>query len=432
MRLTFRLRVEQGARMSLPLITMLVVLAHAAAASRSPDWADEFTTFNTSDWTPGAWLGGWNGEFSFYTGGVVEKARNLFVKKSNLYLKPDLTANYKQDGKRLGWEKVLGCGRTNPADAASAKCTNPANKPDFVLANCSVGDPSKCNITAGSCIGQDDACEGYEVLPPVTSAQLRTTRTFKFGTLEVRARLPKGDWLWPAIWMLPEDSPYGGWPTSGEIDLMESRGNDRNACGPWQDNSAFGSTLHFGPDYAHNAYLHAHTETHLPSPEDLTQEFHTYGLEWSSTGLKTYLDHPNHTVLNVQFNESFWQRGKHWELVCVERQGGRCMLWIPAEPKWSHMPDSDNPWANATAATPYDQKFFLQMNIAVGGTGSFFPDFCRHKPWHNKDTNARGNFLSAFEDWWPTWGGDVNKPEDGCSDHAAMVVDWVRYWEHGK
>jgi Glycosyl hydrolases family 16 len=43
--------------------------------------------------------------------------------------------------------------------------------------------------------------------------------------LEVEAKLPRGDWIWPAVWLLPEDDAYGRWPASGEIDMLESRGN---------------------------------------------------------------------------------------------------------------------------------------------------------------------------------------------------------------
>ena len=65
---------------------------------------------------------------------------------------------------------------------------------------------------------------------PIRSARLRTAKSFslKYGRVEVRAKLPKGDWLWPAIWMLPTYQEYGTWPVSGEIDIMESRGNDRS------------------------------------------------------------------------------------------------------------------------------------------------------------------------------------------------------------
>ncbi len=46
-----------------------------------------------------------------------------------------------------------------------------------------------------------------------------------YGRVEVRARMPTGDWLWPAVWMMPRDSVYGEWPKSGEIDIFEGKGN---------------------------------------------------------------------------------------------------------------------------------------------------------------------------------------------------------------
>jgi len=57
---------------------------------------------------------------------------------------------------------------------------------------------------------------------------LRTAESFafKYGRVEVKAKTPVGDWLWPAIWLLPKDQEYGQWPASGEIDIFESRGND--------------------------------------------------------------------------------------------------------------------------------------------------------------------------------------------------------------
>ena len=53
----------------------------------------------------------------------------------------------------------------------------------------------------------------------------RGKKSIKYGRVEVVAKMPQGDWLWPAIWMMPEDSVYGPWPNSGEIDIAESKGN---------------------------------------------------------------------------------------------------------------------------------------------------------------------------------------------------------------
>ena len=102
-----------------------------------------------------------------------------------------------------------------------------------------------------------------------------------YGTIEVRAKMPKGDWIWPgkfqsikfqkmltqcnfyelAIWMLPTDYVYGGWPRSGEIDIVESRGNADFSCGgnPLGRQLA-GSTLHWGPDAGQNRFDLTHWE----------------------------------------------------------------------------------------------------------------------------------------------------------------------------
>ena len=92
------------------------------------------------------------------------------------------------------------------------------------------------------------------VINPIRTARLRTINSFSFqyGRVEVKAKLPKGDWLWPAIWLLPTENTYGGWPSSGEIDVMESRGNDPSYVAG--GHNSFASTLHWGPSFAYNKY----------------------------------------------------------------------------------------------------------------------------------------------------------------------------------
>lgn len=65
------------------------------------------------------------------------------------------------------------------------------------------------------------------IINPIRSARVDTWNSFhfKYGTLEIRAKMPTGDWIWPALWLMPRFALYGGWPRSGEIDLMETRGN---------------------------------------------------------------------------------------------------------------------------------------------------------------------------------------------------------------
>ena len=67
--------------------------------------------------------------------------------------------------------------------------------------------------------GCERIANGANIINPISSARLRTSNSFAFtyGKVEVDAKLPEGDWLWPAIWMLPLKQEYGLWPTSGEI-----------------------------------------------------------------------------------------------------------------------------------------------------------------------------------------------------------------------
>ena len=70
--------------------------------------------------------------------------------------------------------------------------------------------------------GCDRVGSGTNYINPINSARLRTVNSFniKYARLEIEAQLPRGDWLWPAIWMLPKHLSYGKWPSSGEIDIM--------------------------------------------------------------------------------------------------------------------------------------------------------------------------------------------------------------------
>ena len=146
-----------------------------------------------------------------------------------------------------------------------------------------------------------------------TSARMvtRNKGDWTYGRIEVRAKLPAGTGTWPAIWMMPTDSEYGGWPDSGEIDIMEHVGFDPGA-------------------------IHAtcHNDTYnwydgIPPPggelnvNDFDENFHTYTLEWTESSLKWFVDE---TLYYTYSNTSSWS------------------TW------------------------PYNYDFFLILNIAIGGT----------------------------------------------------------------
>jgi len=118
---------------------------------------------------------------------------------------------------------------------------------------------------------------------------------FKYGKVEVRAKLPAGMGTWPAIWMLGDNIDTAGWPASGEIDIMEHRGRDLNKI--------FG-TLHYPGHSGGNANGSTKMITNA------TTAFHKYTLEWTPSFIRIYVDDQlYHTIANsaaMPFNHDFF------------------------------------------------------------------------------------------------------------------------------
>lgn len=155
-----------------------------------------------------------------------------------------------------------------------------------------------------------------------TSARM-TTRgrgDWKYGRFEIRARLPKGQGIWPAIWMMPTASEYGGWAASGEIDIMEIIGSKPDLLH---------GTLHFGGSYPNNQ---SSGSSHQLSSGSLSSEFHTYAIEWKGGEIRWYID------------DFLYSRKTEWNS------------------------------ANAAYPAPFDKEFFMILNVAVGGNWPGSPD----------------------------------------------------------
>jgi len=326
---------------------------------------EQFDTFDLSFWKHELTLGGGgNWEFEYYT----NNRTNSYVKNGVLYLLPTLTAeNIGEANLQNGY--TMDIWGSSPADL----CTG----------NAFYG----CSRTSGG---------GGNVLNPVQSARIRTADSFtlKYGRVEVRAKLPKGDWLWPAIWMVPRHNSYGQWPASGEIDIVESRGN---AAGyPPGGVDTFSSTLHWGPYYKEDPYQLTTATKKLTDGTDFSTNFHTFGLFWNETMIYTYLDNDSNKILSVDTkSQTFWQRGG-----------------------WGTK--YNNPWQySPNVNAPFDQEFFLILNVAAGGTNGYFPDGYGGKPWTDTDSHAINSFWNAHNTWYNTWAGET----------AAMQVDSIRVWQ---
>ncbi|KAF4528399.1 hypothetical protein B566_EDAN015168 [Ephemera danica] len=140
-----------------------------------------------------------------------------------------------------------------------------------------------------------ESVAGQDIALPFLSARIRTQRSFgfRYGRVEVRAKLPRGDWLWPAIWMKPVENFYGGWPSSGEIDLVEARGNRRlfTSKGTNMGVERMSSTLHYGPNASYNIWRPTHWELSLEgSGSDFASDYHLFGMEWTRNSITFTLD----------------------------------------------------------------------------------------------------------------------------------------------
>lgn len=146
-----------------------------------------------------------------------------------------------------------------------------------------------------------------------TSARMVTKHKgdWLYGRMEVKAKLPRGKGTWPAIWMLSTDWKYGGWPISGEIDIMEHVGYDPGVIH---------GTLH-SDKYNHIKQTQQEGKITIADAQDA---FHVYAVEWSENKIDFFVDDQHyHTVTrNPDDNEKGW---------------------------------------------PFDQRFHLILNIAVGG-----------------------------------------------------------------
>jgi len=151
---------------------------------------------------------------------------------------------------------------------------------------------------------------------PYTSARIWTQPTFgqKYGRFEASIKLPIGDGLWPAFWLLPVNSPYGTWARSGEIDIMEARGRFPNVST---------GALHYGDTWPNNTYRSANYN--FPAGMNINQ-FHQYAIEWEENEIRWYVNG------NLYFRMTDWYATGH-----------------------------DFP-------APFDTEFYIILNLAIGGT----------------------------------------------------------------
>ncbi|GAA4080946.1 carbohydrate binding domain-containing protein [Amphibacillus indicireducens] len=160
-----------------------------------------------------------------------------------------------------------------------------------------------------------------------TSSKLITKgkQMWTYGKFEIRAKMPTGQGMWPAIWMMPEDEPfYGTWPVGGEIDIMELLGHEPDTIY---------ANIHYGVPKGDSQGTYK-----LPNGQSFAEDYHVYTLEWEPGEIRWYID-------GELFNTANDWHSKH--------PGNADEFTYPA---------------------PFDQDFFLILNISVGGGWPGNPD----------------------------------------------------------
>jgi beta-glucanase (GH16 family) len=184
-----------------------------------------------------------------------------------------------------------------------------------------------------------------------TSARIRTAGrfTFRYGRAEARIKLPVGEGLWPAFWAMPEHSVYGGWPLSGEIDVMEAS----------QDANYVSGAIHYGNSWPGNQHLSSGTNGSFGN------EYHTFAVEWEPDRMRWYVDD---------------------ELFMAEFQNSWFTGAAPGDPN-----------------APFDQDFHLLLNMAVGG--NFVPNPDQNSPFPK---TMYVDHVRVYEQLQTPWGGSAH------------------------
>ncbi|HEX3625312.1 MAG TPA: glycoside hydrolase family 16 protein [Verrucomicrobiae bacterium] len=155
-----------------------------------------------------------------------------------------------------------------------------------------------------------------------TSARMKSEGLYaqKYGRFEFRAKFPQGKGYWPALWLMPRNSAYGGWPECGEIDIVENKGDYP---------AVVQGTIHYSS--SEGVHLQS-TDLYTFAPGNGADKFHTYMLQWSTNSISWFVDNQ---LYETQTN-------------------------------WST--------ANAPYPAPFDQPFYIIMNLAIGGVYAGDPD----------------------------------------------------------
>lgn len=196
--------------------------------------------------------------------------------------------------------------------------------------------------------------------------------SFKYGRIDFCAKLPKGTGIWPALWLLPNDSVYGTWASSGEIDVMEAKGR--------LDNVIYG-TIHYGGTWPANR--NTGNEFIFEDGKTYDDGYHVYSCIWEKEMIRWYVD-------------------------------GQCYSVVPYT-EWYSGAAQDNPYA------PFDEEFYIIMNLAAGGNF----DGGRNPDASSVPGEMQVEYVRVYQAEGDTEGSYTDKTGSSSSEPAVIDAAYV-------
>ncbi|KAB0796440.1 hypothetical protein PPYR_10501 [Photinus pyralis] len=272
----------------------------------------------------------------------------LYTEGETLHIRPQLT------------EDVYGSDSINRELDLNTRCTGLVQSPE--------------------CIRKPRA---WHIVPSVTAAQISTVESFSFiyGAIEVKAKMPKGDWLYPEISLVPKSEAYGPGYESGRIRIALAYGNQE------LDNDLYAGGVLGHSDAARNYGLKK-----IFSYTHWTDAYHVYRIEWKPDSIVVKVD-------GVVFGTVYPPAGGF----AIDH------TIIQVDPAVADR------WRKGTVLAPFDQEMYIVLGVGVGGLG--FPESMTNKPWESDHPKAPLQFYRNQSTWKQTWG-----------DSSVLEVDYVKVW----
>ncbi|CAK1544887.1 unnamed protein product [Leptosia nina] len=223
---------------------------------------------------------------------------------------------------------------------------------------------------------------GPEILPPIITGKINSKRSFsfKYGKIEVVAKMPLGNWLIPEIQLEPRFYEYGTRRyASGLLRIALVKGNVE-----------FAKKLVGGPVMSDTEPFRSMYLKEKVGYDNWNKDYHNYTLVWKPDIIELFVDGDKYG--EVDPGEGFYQEARKHHVRAASR------------------------WLTGSAMAPFDELFYISLGLRVGGIHEF-PD-AHNKPWKNRSAKAMLQFWQNRDEWFPTW----------FADTSPLRVDSVRVY----